>query len=231
MAASVEGQVLTAVAAGRILFGSTLMLMVCGCALGATGVPQGGRSLSGTWALVAADKELPDGTVVRDYGEAPTGRLMIDDAGRYSLQIFRSERPAFAAGDKGLGTEGEMRAAVLGSSTHYGSLQVDWAAGTLTFTIEDASFPNWRGAVQVRSFELAGEVLTYRVPPRPDGSIPISVWRRRRCSAPPSPRTHHFATGVCAASTPSWPTSSGSRSRASTRPSTGCCGAMSSTAS
>lgn len=128
--------------------------------------------------LAAADKQLPDGAVVRDYGEAPRGRLRIDGRGRYSLQIFRSDRPNFESGDKSRGTESELRAAVLGSSTHYGTIAVDWSAKTLAFTLEDASFPNWRGAVRVRPFELADGQLSYRVPPRPDGSIPISVWRR-----------------------------------------------------
>ena len=65
-----------------------------------------------------------------------------------------------------------------GSSTHYGTVQVDAQHGTLTFTIEGSSFPNWEGAVQQREFTLQGAVLRYRVPPRPDGSIPVSVWRR-----------------------------------------------------
>lgn len=43
--------------------------------------------LAGTWTLVAADKELSDGTRARDYGTAPTGMLMIDAECRYSLQI------------------------------------------------------------------------------------------------------------------------------------------------
>lgn len=135
-------------------------------------------SLAGTWTLVAADRRLPDGSVTRDYGAAPKGRLMIDEVGRYALQIFRAERPDFAAGDKVRGTPSEMRAAVLGSSTHFGALTVDWAAQTLRFAIEDSSFPNWRGQVQTRSFTLRDELLRWEVPPRPDGAVPISTWRR-----------------------------------------------------
>ncbi len=141
-------------------------------------------SLAGTWTLVAADRRLPDGSVTRDYGAAPQGRLMIDDAGRYALQIFRAERPDFAAADKAGGSDDEMRAAVLGSSTHFGSLTVDWAARTLRFAIEDSSFPNWRGQLQTRSFALRDDVLSWEVPPRPDGAVPISIWRRLANQAP-----------------------------------------------
>ncbi len=133
--------------------------------------------LRGTWALVAADKLLPDGQQVRDYGVAPKGRLIVDARGRYSLQIFKSDRIRFA-GAKGAGTPDEFASAVLGSSTHYGTIDVDAAHGMLTFRIEGASFPNWEGAVQRRSYTLEAGVLRYQVPPRADGSIPVSLWRR-----------------------------------------------------
>ena len=134
--------------------------------------------LAGTWTLVAADVVHADGTRARDFGAAPKGLLLIDMAGRYSLQIFKSERPRFAAGDKLAGTEAEYKAAILGSSTHYGTVSMDTARHTLTFKIEAASFPNWEGAAQIRSYELKGDELSYRVPPRPNGDTPISVWRR-----------------------------------------------------
>lgn len=132
--------------------------------------------LAGTWTLVAADVQRPDGSIERDYGAAPRGRLAIDAQGRYTLQIFKAERPRFASADKAAGTSEEFRAAVLGSSTHYGTVALE--DGQLVFRIEAASFPNWEGTVQRRSFELHGDELRYRVPARPDGGIPISVWRR-----------------------------------------------------
>lgn len=132
--------------------------------------------LAGTWTLVAADVQRPDGSIERDYGAAPKGRLFIDAQGRYALQIFKAERPRFASADKAAGTVDELRAAVLGSSTHYGTVALE--DGQLVFRIEAASFPNWEGTVQRRTFELHGDELRYRVPARPDGGIPISVWRR-----------------------------------------------------
>jgi len=134
--------------------------------------------LRGTWTLVAADKLLPGGERVADYGASPTGRLIVDSQGRYSLQIFKSERLRFASGDKARGNADEYESAALGSSTHYGTVVVDAQHHTLTFRIEGASFPNWEGASQQREYTLADGVLTYRVPPRPDGAIPVSVWKR-----------------------------------------------------
>lgn len=157
-------------------FAGTALLFAITCsaqAASSSAVP-----LAGTWTLVAADVLHADGTRGRDYGAAPKGLLEIDNQGRYSLQIFKSERPKFAANDKAAGTDADYKAAVMGSSTHYGTISVDAAHGTLTFNIEAASFPNWEGAAQTRQYELKGDELSYRVPPRPDGNVPISVWRR-----------------------------------------------------
>lgn len=136
--------------------------------------------LAGTWTLTAADRITPAGVREHDYGAAPKGRLIIDAAGRYSLQIFKTERPAFASGDKKRGTPAEYQDAALGSSTHYGVVTLDEAAHQLVFRIEGASFKNWEGATQRRAYELTGDTLSYRVPTAPDGNTPISEWKRER---------------------------------------------------
>ena len=141
--------------------------------------PTAGQLLAGTWTLVAADVIRTDGKQERDYGAAPKGLMTVDSAGRYSLQIYKAERPRFAAGDKAAGTDAEFKAAVMGSSTHYGTLSLDQAAGTLTFKIDAASYPNWEGGGdQTRRYELKDGVLSYRVSPRANGDVPISIWRR-----------------------------------------------------
>jgi len=152
------------------------------CMLLATGVQAAAivdePLLVGTWTLVAADVLHPDGARGHDYGAAPNGLLQIDVQGHYSLQIFKSERPQFSSGDKSAGTTDEYKAAVMGSSTHFGTISVNAADRTLIFHIQNASFPNWEGQQQKRSYELKGDELSYRVTPRPNGDVPISVWKR-----------------------------------------------------
>ena len=134
--------------------------------------------LTGIWTLVAADLLKPDGTRVHDYGENPKGQLIIDAHGHYSIQIYASERPRFASNDKATGTPEEFKAAVIGSSVHFGTIEVDEAAHVMTLHLDHSAYPNQEGTQQKRVYELTGDELSYRVPPRPDGSIPVSVWRR-----------------------------------------------------
>jgi Lipocalin-like domain len=153
-------------------------IVLSGGASGAAGAAD--FPLAGTWTLTAADRITPGGVREHDYGAAPKGRLIIDASGRYSLQIFKSERTGFASGDKKRGTPEEYADAVLGSSTHYGVIAIDEAAHQLLFKIEGASFKTWEGATQRRTYDLQGDVLSYRVPTAPDGNVPISEWRRER---------------------------------------------------
>ena len=139
---------------------------------------RGNVSLAGTWTLVAADVLHPDGSRSHDFGDAPKGLLLIDRMGHYSLQIYRADRPRFANPDKAKASTQEYRAAVMGASTHYGTITVEPNRHKLVFHIEAASFPNWEGQQQTRTFELHGDTLSYRVPPRPNGDVPVSVWRR-----------------------------------------------------
>src|ERR1700761_2521749 len=138
-------------------------------------------SLEGTWVMEQAYEIRADGTRTTNYGEHPKGLLTIDHAGRYNLQIFKIGRPRFANGDeKAQGTPDEYRAAVLGSSTHFGTVTIDRARHQLVFSVEAASFPNWEGKRQVRDFTYENGLLSYAVPASASGgaTTAYSVWRR-----------------------------------------------------
>lgn len=137
--------------------------------------------LAGTWNLVRVDNVLPDGTRVQLYGANPQGRLVFDESGRYSIQIYREGRARFASKDKNAGTAEENRDAVQGCNTHFGTFTVS-DDKTITFHIEHASFPNWEGTEQQRTFTLVDDVLTYTVPAPTTGTASIGEvqWRRAK---------------------------------------------------
>jgi hypothetical protein len=136
--------------------------------------------LEGTWVMDSAYEVLADGKRTTNYGEHPKGLLMIDKGGRYSLQIYRPDRPKFASSIKVTGTPEEYREAVLGSSTHTGRVSIDAENHKLVFMIEASSFPNWEGSRQVRDYTFQDGTLTYSVPAGAsgNGTVAYSVWRR-----------------------------------------------------
>jgi len=135
-------------------------------------------SLVGVWTLTVADEIRPDGSRVHAYGEHPEGQLILDPSGHYSVFVFRTPRTKFASGVKSRGTADEYEAATREVSAHFGRYTVDATSHILTFDIEHASFPNLDGVEEKRPYELVGDDLTYRIPPRADGTVSISSWHR-----------------------------------------------------
>jgi hypothetical protein len=132
----------------------------------------------GTWALAAADKLLPDGSRVADYGSNPHGLVIFTADGYYSLQIYRAERMKFASGDKFTGTAEEYKDATIGMSVAFGRYSVDPVKSTITFHVDRSSVPNLDDTTRVLPYELKDGTLSWKVPARKDGSIPITVLRR-----------------------------------------------------
>lgn len=137
-------------------------------------------NLAGTWSLVSVQNFANGGQSSEPYGPNPAGRLMIDLQGRYSIQIFRPDRPPFVAKDKNEGTPSEYAAAVRGSNAHFGRIVIDAARCQLVFSIERATFPNWEGSGQRRDYRLDHERLVYTVPEATQGRATTGsvVWRR-----------------------------------------------------
>ena len=175
------------------MFATTLPLLLLAAALrwgDAQGASERGapaNALIGTWTLVLVDNVRPDGSRIHLYGPRPSGLLMFDAGGRYSLQLVSSGRPLFAANDKSRGTAAEYQAAVQGSNAHFGTYAIDQAKGTITFRIEHASFPNWEGTEQSRSFSLVGDRLKYTVPAPTTGGGAVGEveWQRAPAAADP----------------------------------------------
>jgi Lipocalin-like domain len=84
----------------------------------------------------------------------------------------------FSSGDKLNGTDEEYKEASLSTSVHFGTYSVHSVKYTITFHIDRSSFPNQDDTTQVRAYEMNGHELSWKVAPRPDGSIPITVKRR-----------------------------------------------------
>jgi hypothetical protein len=121
---------------------------------------------------------LPNGTRSSDYSPNPHGLVIFTADRYYSVQIYRAERLKFTSGDKLKRTPEEYKEASLSTSVHFGRYSVDPVKHTITFHIDRSSFRNQDDTTQARPYEMNGDELSWKVAPRPDGSIPITMLRR-----------------------------------------------------
>lgn len=139
------------------------------------------QNFTGTWSLVSVTNIYPDGNKMYPYGNNPQGMLMADEMGNYAIQILKAVRPKVASGDKNVCTPEENSALVQGSNSHFGHYSIDEKNKTITFNIEHASFPNWEGNQQKRSYSFANNILTYVVTNTTQGGqsvIAEVVWKK-----------------------------------------------------
>jgi hypothetical protein len=94
------------------------------------------------------------------------------------IVITRADLPKFAGNGRDKGTTEENKAVVQGSIAHFGKIVVNEADKTLTFQVENATYPNWNGMSQKRSFTVSGDELKYHVPATSAGGTGDVVWRR-----------------------------------------------------
>jgi Lipocalin-like domain len=150
--------------------------------MGIAQTPEGNTrtsSIVGTWTLAGAEKLLRNGTLITDdYGPNPHGLVIFTADGYYSVQIYRDKRLKFSSGDKLKGTPQEYRDALLSTSVHFGRYSLNVANHTITFRIDRSSFPNQDDTTQVRAYVMKAGELSWKVAPRPDGSVPITILRR-----------------------------------------------------
>jgi len=119
------------------------------------------EQLVGTWTYVSVDTVNPDGSRVPMYGPNPQGLASFNSNGRYILLISRSGQPKFASNNRMEGTPEEYKAVVQGMNAHFGRYTVNEADKTITFHVENSTFPNWNGAEQKRPFTLTGDELKW----------------------------------------------------------------------
>jgi hypothetical protein len=138
------------------------------------------QRLVGSWTLVAltvgegATQTLP-------YGPNPKGSMMVDDNGRFSITIMRSDLPKFASNSRMTGTPDENKAIVQGSLAYYGTYTIDEATHLIRVKIEGSTFPNFVGDTQVRTLSFNGDEVSYINPtPSNGGGNAKNIYARVR---------------------------------------------------
>jgi hypothetical protein len=139
------------------------------------------QKIVGSWALVSVDNIFPDSSRVQPYGNDPKGLLVFDAKGNYAIQILKAQRAKIISGDKNKCTPEENASIVQGTNSHFGKYIFDEINKTITFKIESASFPNWEGTEQKRTYTYDGNKIKYVVTNTTQGGqsvIAEVVWRK-----------------------------------------------------
>ena len=141
------------------------------------------KDLIGTWTLVSVVTER-DGKKSDAYGPNAKGSLVFDANGRYSIIFIAADLPKFVSGIRSAGTADENKAVVAGSLAHFGTYVVDEADKSFTFQIERATFPNWEGKYNKRSFVIAGDELSFTDPNASGGGVAATIFQRAKQAIP-----------------------------------------------
>jgi hypothetical protein len=125
--------------------------------------PQARDRFIGVWKLVSAERKAGNGHVEYPYGEAPLGRITYDRAGRMSAQLMRTGRHStvppgvsLIAGHAGCD---ELREAVDGYISYFGTYDVDEASETVIHHVQSCLVPSWVGTDLKRKYRFDGSRL------------------------------------------------------------------------
>jgi len=138
------------------------------------------EQLVGSWSYVTAVTTLPNGSKVDTFGPNPAGLLIFDATGRYASVAIRPGVPKFASNNRAAGTAEENKAAMEGAIAHAGRYTVNEADRTVTFHIEQSSYPNWNGTEQRRPTTVSGDEMKYTVPTASIGGTGEVTFKRAK---------------------------------------------------
>jgi len=140
--------------------------------------------LVGTYRVIAVEHYSEDGEVGHPFGESPDGFITYTPEGYMMAILSRSDRVPFASNDILGGSQDEQLAAFQSASSFAGRYEIQ--NNQVVHYLEAATFPNWKGTVQPRDFDITDSHLTL-FPPKllMEGKLRksrvhcrrLSVWR------------------------------------------------------
>ena len=127
------------------------------------GAPSPRDRFIGVWKLIRCERKYPDGRIEYPYGEKPVGRITYDKAGRMSAQLMKPGRPSTVAAGINLATGNastdEIREAVRGFASYFGTFDVDEPTKTVIHHVEASLVPSWVGTDLKRTYRFSGNQL------------------------------------------------------------------------
>ncbi|MEO1191351.1 MAG: lipocalin-like domain-containing protein [Pseudomonadota bacterium] len=115
------------------------------------------RALLGTWSLVTWYNQTADGQKTYPLGRDAGGYISYTADGFVFVQVAASHRALYAVNNPLEGTTAEDSAAMKSLISYAGTYTV--SGNHVIHRVTEASFPNWVGTEQVRTFDITGDRL------------------------------------------------------------------------
>ena len=143
--------------------------------------PSARQRFIGVWRLIRCESRYKDGRIEYPYGEKPVGRITYDKAGRMSAQLMRPGRRATVPSGVGLvagnATTDEIREAVDGFASYFGTFDVDESTKTVTHHVQGCLVPTWVGTALKRTYQFTANRLTLTATTT---SVRELIWEREK---------------------------------------------------
>jgi len=161
-------------------FAATLALLTFG--MPGIASAQVDKNLIGAWNIVAITYQQGDKTT-EPYGPNVKGTQVFDANGRFAVVVTRGDLPKVASNNRETATAEESQKIVHGSIAYFGSYTTNAADHSVTVNIEGATFANWVGTSQKRTYTISGDEMTLLNPTASGGGSAKVLLKRAGAKA------------------------------------------------
>jgi Lipocalin-like domain len=143
---------------------------------GTAAAQQPDKNLVGAWTIVSITVGEGD-KATEPYGPNPRGTQAYNADGRFAIVVTRGDLPKVASNNRATASAEESQNIVHGSIGYFGSYTTG-ADNSVTVQIEGATFPNWVGTSQKRTYTISGDELILKNPTASGGGSATIVLKR-----------------------------------------------------
>jgi lipocalin-like protein len=147
------------------------------CALVAPASAQVDQNLIGAWNIVAITYQK-DGKTTEPYGPNVKGTQVFGADGRFAVVVTSGDLPKVASNNRETATAEESQKIVHGSIAYFGSYSTNAADHSVTVNIEGATFANWIGTSQKRTYVISGDEMKLLNPTASGGGSATVLMKR-----------------------------------------------------
>jgi len=135
------------------------------------------KNLVGAWNIVSVTYQQGDKTT-EPFGSNVKGTQVFTPDGRFAVVVTRGDLPKVTSNNRETATAEESEKIVHGSIGYFGSYTTNAADNSVTVNIEAATFPNWVGTSQKRTYTITGDEMKLFNPTASGGGSATVVLKR-----------------------------------------------------